>query len=317
MKRQKHSGLALLFVLLMSGSIALGLLGRLLCTRSWKDYRLLRPECFLPDVIETVLWDEGLGQLYVCYNNANRVNVYDRAGRFLWSVGTPWLRNSEFELLNGELVIFQTEAYRYDAASGSFLGLSQAEDLPLAHDTWQADDPSKRRAGPYSYDSNQVYRQLENGTLETVVARPWWHLLFHFGLWWVLAALSAAGLGICRLSERFRGYREAGNAGPRGFESPLARRMRNYYRAQALAQGAAAAAIPLLACWLDWAMVLLIPLVLHFIISGWVLSNLRDRLVCERWERAAVDFWHACAVATLLLAVLGVLLGTQIALSRA
>ena len=89
----------MLLGVLFSCAIALGLLGRLLCTRSWKDYAALRPECRIPDSIETVLYDEALDRLCVCYNNANRVNVYDGAGTFLWSVGTPYLRNSEFELL--------------------------------------------------------------------------------------------------------------------------------------------------------------------------------------------------------------------------
>lgn len=54
--------------LLFMGFIALALLGRLLCTRSYMDYEKLRRESYIPDVIETVLWVEDMNQLYVCYN---------------------------------------------------------------------------------------------------------------------------------------------------------------------------------------------------------------------------------------------------------
>ena len=128
-----RGALRIVFGILFAGGVALALLGRILCTRSWKDYALLRPESCIPDVIETVLWDEDLDRLCVCYNDANLVNVYTSEGTFLWSVGTPWMRNSEFELLDGTLVIFQDEAYRYDARDGAFLGKTRVEELPLTH----------------------------------------------------------------------------------------------------------------------------------------------------------------------------------------
>ena len=90
MRSEKMNWNTLLGVLFLC-AVALALLGRVLCTRSWKDYDQLRSECRIPDTIETVLYDEALDRLCVCYNNANRVNVYDGAGTFLWSVGQyPW-----------------------------------------------------------------------------------------------------------------------------------------------------------------------------------------------------------------------------------
>ena len=95
--------------------IALGLLGRAFCTRSNDDYTSIQPESFVPDTIETVLYDEDLKQMYVCYNDANCVNVYTEKGEFLWCVATPYMRNSYFELQDDKLIICDGDAYIYDS----------------------------------------------------------------------------------------------------------------------------------------------------------------------------------------------------------
>lgn len=308
----RNSKWNLLLGVIFMGSIALGLLGRALCTRSWNDYDVIRPECRIPDVIETVLWEEDLDRLYVCYNDANRVNVYDGQGDFLWSVGTPWMRNSEFELLNGELVIFNGDAYRYDAADGSFLGLAKEEDLPIKHTTWIHRQSGDYRVGPYAFDSFRVFRVLPDGSRELVVARPWWYCAFLFPLWWAVAMLAALAFGLLFLLEKLRDHRsktsQRGRTGtPVFFQSREARRLRNYYRAQALGQALIAVAIPIAAHFTPAAyLVGIFPTILHFIVSGWVLENKRNCLVCERAERSEVDFWHTLKSATMIAAFLAV-----------
>lgn len=92
------------FIVLFMGGIALGLLGREFCTRSNDNYKEIQPESFVPDTIETVLRDDDLKQIYVCYNDANCVNVYTEDGDFLWCVATPYMRNSYFELQDNKLI---------------------------------------------------------------------------------------------------------------------------------------------------------------------------------------------------------------------
>ena len=311
MRRRKIEWKTLLGAFFM-GAIALGLLGRALCTRSWKDYDRLRPECRIPDTIETVLYDESLDRLYVCYNDANRVNVYDGAGTFLWSVGTPWMRNSEFELLDRELVIFDGDAYRYDAVDGSFLGLAQEAELPVRHTSWTSQET--RRVGPYAVDSFRVWREGAGGERVLLVDRPWWYVFFLSAHWIFLALLAALGIGLSLLLERRRTFRAAREEAPSGeLPDPEARFLRNYYRATALVELAYALLCPLVVRSAVWILPGVLPLVLHFIISGWVLDNKKDRLVCPKAERAAVELWHGRRTAALLLDVLAVLIGTGIA----
>lgn len=331
--RLRNSKWNTLLGLLFMGSVALALLGRLLCTRSYMDYEKLRPESYIPDVIETVLWDEDMNRLYVCYNDANRVNVYDGAGTFLWSVGTPWMRNSEFELLNGELVIFQDDAYRYDAVDGSFLGMARAEELPVAHSTWDTQTADGRRAGPFLFDANEVFREGENGERTAVVSRPWWHCLFISAMWLLLAFLAAIGLGISLLLEKRREAkataalrREEGQNVRRDtearqapsekrlvFQSTEARFLRNYYRAASFVQIGFVIVNIVAAFFVDWMNAGLFVLAVHFIVSCWVLSNKKDRLVCDSAERAQVEQWSAFFWASFVLAVFSVLPAAAIA----
>ena len=121
-------------VVLFMCSIVIGLLGHAFCTRSNDDYKSIQPESFVPDTIETVLEDENLKQIYVCYNDANCVNAYSDNGEFLWCVATPYMRNSYFELLDGKLIIYDGDAYIYDSQNGAFLGMENEETLDVNYD---------------------------------------------------------------------------------------------------------------------------------------------------------------------------------------
>lgn len=90
------------------------------------------------------------------------------------------------------------------------------------------------------------------------------------------------------------------------FQSREALFLRNYYRAQTLVQAGAAALLPVGIHFAPAFTLGLFPLVIHFIGSGWVLDNKRDRLVCERAERAEVDLWHTLKLATMVAAFLAV-----------
>ena len=114
--------LFVVFVLIFFTGIAIGLIGRSICTRDNENYQTVQVELFAPDEIATVLHDEDLHQIYVCYNDASYVNVYSEEGRFLWAVSTPYLRNVYFELSNNQLIVYNSaDAYIYDSSNGTFV----------------------------------------------------------------------------------------------------------------------------------------------------------------------------------------------------
>ena len=72
--------LFVVFILIFFTGIAIGLIGRLICTRDNENYQNVQVELFAPDEIATVLHNEDLHQIYVCYNDASYVNAYSEEG---------------------------------------------------------------------------------------------------------------------------------------------------------------------------------------------------------------------------------------------
>lgn len=194
-----------LFIILFMGGIALGLFGRAICSHDNQNYAELQPESFIPDVIETVLHDKELKQIYVCYNDANYVNVYSESGEFLWAVATPYLRNSYFELQDNKLIIYDNNAYIYNSKNGEFLGIENEENLDLNYD-WEKEQTDEFKDGEFYFDSYQVYRADSNGTLNIIVSRPWWHWIFNFAVSWLISFVGALGIGITVFIEKKRSY---------------------------------------------------------------------------------------------------------------
>jgi hypothetical protein len=98
--------LKIILPVIFSLAVAIGLLGRQIATKATEDYWKLQPEFTGPDTIETVIYDEALGQIYVCYSDANHVNVYAESGEFRWAVGTPYIRGNQFCLTGGMLACY-------------------------------------------------------------------------------------------------------------------------------------------------------------------------------------------------------------------
>lgn len=189
-----------LMTVLFQAAIIVALLTRFVCCSRTENYQDIQPEFTGPDVIAAVLYREDLGQLYVCYNDASCVNVYTEDGTFLWAVSTPYLRTSEFTILDGKLIIHNYDAYVYDAANGSFLELTNTDALHLPD--MEAAETEELQVGDFYYDAYQVYRLAANGDAETIVSRPWWYIFTNFVACWLVAAVCAIGLGVLLLYEK-------------------------------------------------------------------------------------------------------------------
>ena len=185
-----------IFAGLFIASIIVGLVGRLICVRSTQNYRDLQPELFAPDNIATVLYDEDQALLYVCYNDASYVNVYTESGEFLWAVSTPYLRNVYFELQEKRLIIHNyIDAYIYNSTDGRFVECVDAEDLQL-EDELETEKTDKFQEDEFYFDTYQVYKAHSDGSLETLIARPWWYWCFNFFVCWCVAFINAIGVGV-------------------------------------------------------------------------------------------------------------------------
>ena len=296
-------------VALFMCGVALGLLGRPICTRSNEDYKNIMPESRVPDVIETVLHDEDLKQIYVCYNDANCVNVYTEAGTFLWCVATPYMRNSCFELQDDKLIIYDADAYIYDSKSGAFLGLENEENLDLSYN-WEKEYSEEFTEGNYYFDSFQVYKAVSDDTLEVIVDRPWWHHIFNFATCLSIASIGAAGIGISRFIDMIKDYNSARKTAV--FKTKKAKVINNYFKITTIVHFVYTALNIACAFFTDWMIIVIIPLAIHMILSGIILWNMKDHLSCKHDEMEVIDFWNGLEIGSFVIAFISVIIASSI-----
>lgn len=151
------------------------------------SFSRIHEESFTKDPINQVIVDQ---LIYVCYDAPPIVNVYDQDGNFLWCIKTPSLRNAKFQLLDGQLVVYNyrdDSVYLYDSITGEFQGCVIANTLDLSFD--YADDPTPIEdlaPGEVSWDTYNVYRMEAQGPVP-LVSRPDSYYLSHPLLGWGIA----------------------------------------------------------------------------------------------------------------------------------
>ena len=296
MKRILERVLPVIFAL----AVLTGLLGRQIATRVTEDYQRLQPEFTGPDMIETVMYDPQLGQLYVCYADANFVNVYTDSGEFRWAVGTPYIQGNQFCLMDGMLVCYGGgTAYRFDAVSGTFLGTADEEEMDLPYDS--------ERTADFTWDSFQVY----DGAGKVLVDRPVWYWVFDFMVSWCIAAVCGLGLGLLELLERMGEARKARK------KAVLTDRRAKCYRAASIGMIAVhllyGIAMQFSTYLSPWMVLGIFPLTIHFILAGWLWLDRPARWDLPAEEYTILRSWRALNIASLIaMAVLFVLACTML-----
>ena len=312
-KRIVFTTLIAVFVL----GIITGLIGWGMCVRNNRNYQELQPELFAPDVISTVLYSENLQQLYVCYNDASYVNVYSINGSFLWAVSTPYLRNAYFELSADQLIIYNGDsAYFYSSSNGSFVKKEDADKYDLSYD-WEQEYTSQFEAGTIVFDTYQVYKCEEDGSLTTIVSRPWWYWIFNFGVCWCFAFIGAIGIGIMIFLDSHRDYHNLKNDFKEKDNKSLvlnrkAKIILNYFRVVTLIHLLYAVIDIVAGIWFDGILCIgILPLGIHFIIFNAVLSNLLDNMKLSDGESKILGFWKTSEIASFIIAFLSVVVAVM------
>lgn len=298
-----------LFCILFICSIAFGLIGRGYCTRDNQNYTVLQPESFIPDVIETVLHDKELKQIYVCYNDANCVNVYSEDGEFLWAVATPYIRNSYFELQDGKLIIYGDGAYIYSSENGKFLEKTSEDDLELSY-RWSNETADEITEGEFYFDSYQVYKCEPDGALRTVVSRPRWNIFFNFGACLCIAGMGAVGLGITFFFEKKKAYNRAKNT---EIKNPKARKIIRYFKVTSIVHILYAVLDIIFGFFGGYLCIGIMPLALHFIVANVITWNMLDRISFSKDESDVIEYYKTVEIATFIIAFLSVAVAAGIA----
>ena len=279
------------FYAIFAGAILVALLTRLVCIRDTKNYDQLQPELRFPDVIADVLHDPELGQIYVCYNDASYVNVYTEDGEFLWAVSIPNFRNVDFALLDGRLLV---NSFVYDAADGTFLGrLDEAIEIPY------------QELEEFSFDAYQVYRGNE-----TVVSRPGWYWLTNFVVCWCIAMGSGLVYGGVVFAAMAVGWWKTRKSVR--IEKRKARGVLGYWKFKCALQSLWAVVNVVAACYGRDITIGTMVVGVHFIVSGWVLPNLFEKLDTDEDQDGVLAFWYVCDWATVILAFVSVIVAQAV-----
>ena len=286
-------------------SIITALIGRAICIRDTKNYDELQPEFRGPDVIADVFCDEDEEMLYVCYNDASYVNVYNYSGEFLWAVSTPYLRNAYFELQDDKLIIYNSDtAYIYNSSDGSFIDHVSSDDMSLGYDS-ENEPADTVEEGEIYFKTYQVYHGQADGSLVTIVPRPWWYWCFHFGIDWMIGFSGGLGYGAVILFEKKKAHDLVRKKVV--FSNPRTEFIFKYYRATAVAH-LIFAALDVISGFFGGILVLgIFPVAIHFIISSVVLERMLDKLFLKSDEMKVFRYWKSAGMATFIIAFFSVI----------
>ena len=306
-------------ILIFFTGIAIGLIGRSICTRDNENYQKVQAELFAPDEIATVLHNADLHQIYVCYNDASYVNVYSEEGRFLWAVSTPYLRNVYFELSNNQLIVYNSaDAYIYNSSNGTFVEKKKSDDIELNYD-WENEYTDEFQEGEFYFDTYQVYKAQEDGSLTTVVARPWWYWVFNFGVCWCVSFCGAVGIGILIFLEKRKDLKtiqqEKCTSDPNAItENRKLRFIIKYFRVTSIVHIIYAILDVVTGIFLDGILCIgIMPLAIHFIISNIIFFNMLDHISLTESEQKIKDYWTTLEIGSFIIAFLSVIVAAMLA----
>ena len=299
---------SLIFYILFAVSIITALAGRVICIRDTRNYDKPQPEFRGPDVIADVFGDTKSEMIYVCYGDASYVNVYSFSGEFLWAVSTPYMRNASFAVDDGKLYIYDYEAYVYDDSDGSFIEHIGEGSLTFYD---ELDGTEYDEDSDITYNAYNVFITLPDGSVITIVERPWWYWLTNFIVCWCAAMLCGLCIGISIFLDKKRGYKRVRHTCE--FKNRRTKVIYNYFRIMSAVNIVYAVANIVVGFYGGILIIGCFPVVIHFILSSIVLYNLIDATPMSYDERTAIDYWKTVSWASIIMVFISVFIATEIA----
>lgn len=307
--------LFVIFVFMFIFGIIMGLTGAVIKKDDNKDFMTVQNEVKVPETIDQVLHDKDSGRIYVCYDVASCVNVYDKDGNFLWAVSTPYESNgkTEFLLHEDKLYISHYNTYVYDSAEGYFIEKKDDNEV-FSNISEQLEDNSGEQNNDYIYSLCRVFRMNEDGTKTAIISRPFWILVFYFPFDWIVSFIGAVGFGLIFLIENIKNGNKAG----RKAESPKSTKMIKYMKITA-SINLGFAVIDIIGAFFGLYLMIGIMFVgIHFIVSNIIILNKTEKtspffaLVPEN-DLIILNKWKAINLATFVVAFLSVVVAVMIA----
>lgn len=228
----------------------------------------------------------------------------------MWAVATPYMRNSDFELQDDKLIIYDGDAYIYNSKTGEFLGLDSEEKLLLDYGSGN-ECPEKYEENQFYFDTHQVYQADSNGELQTIVLRPWWHWLFDFEVCMCITLLGAMGIGALLFVERANSYIKVKNTVQ--FKNHKAKVIKNYYKVTSIVQLSYAFLNIIFGFFGGILCIGIAPLAIHLIVSSVITENMAAKIPLDNDEKAVMQFWLLVKILSFVIAFFSVIIVVAIA----
>lgn len=296
-------------------SIATFLISTSLYQHGVENYEKIQPELFSHEPISTVLVKKDLQQIYVCYNDASHVNVYNTSGEFLWAVATPYLRNSYFDISDEYLFIYDSEfAYIYDIENGAFIDKKLVDELELEfsydYEYSSTDEPGP---GDIYFEAYEVYRIEEDYSNTTIVSRPLWYWFVNPGFLFSITFCAAIGIGILIFLEITKDYRFVKRTYAADGEkvvvgNPKARFIQKYFKITSIVHFAYAVMDIIFGIFVNGILCIgIMPLGIHMIISNIIFMNMLDFIPLTDEENKIMNYHKALLWGSFIIAFFSVM----------
>ena len=186
-----------------------GVLYSLICGKSYYhnneyyDLKIEEIDTYCP--IDTVKTDLVNKIMYVCYDDATCINVYDFDGNFLWAVSIPrdeYSRGVTYFYLENDKLIIERDAdvYVYNARNGDFIEKTYIEKLGIenwrdTYDIYHAEDLRKLNQAGFDFNLYNVYETDINGnSTNFIVQKPSWYILTNDNWGFIIASIGGIGI---------------------------------------------------------------------------------------------------------------------------
>ena len=281
--------LSILFILFFAGVIySFIVLG--IYSNDNKDYRHTHDECKTYATVSNVAYDEGSRLIYVFYEDAHAVNVYDISGDFQWSVSIPKQMNgvTQFYLDDGRMFLIWYKTYIYDAKSGDFIDKHESTDAEIDKACDFENNNSLDGTG-IDFDLIDVYITDNDGAVKSyIVNRPDYYALINPFAGWLVSFTSGvtiASMAIFRALNHTKKLsvdkEKCGN---------LAKCFSVWYKfltAVCMTYAIANIVLPIISSIVI--LHIIVPIGILFIVSGWIYAVVYRRFNSD--EKNAVRLW--------------------------
>ncbi len=276
-----------------------------------RDYTHTQAEINTTDDIYSIKVAEDKDRIYVFYQNAAVLNVYNLNGDFQWAIAIPRERNglADFLYNDDKISLFWYSQYDFDAITGEYI--ESSDDYDYDYDGMLIDyEKNEKEAEALGY--HFAFCDLWHDDGRYIVDKPDYYILINPILGWAIGFGSGLMIALIALINRFKSIarykidKTTINTGPR----LLGIILKMYFAIQITY---AVSIIPVMYKYPDSSMPIgIMGIVIVFIVLGVIIANLVEskRKLLDANEKRYLQKWSGICILALALDIITMIIST-------